>query len=98
MEQDPLRVPSIRRRMRPQHPAKVRDEGELAPAPKEARVDTVFKDLDKVFKTIHDYVPTIDSEMIFRRELDKSIRVHAFLMFIGFLMVSAVLLYSVNLS
>ena len=59
-------------------------------------IDKQFSDMDGVFKKIYNYIPNVSSEMLYRTELNQTLRIFGFLMFVGVLMILAVLLYSVN--
>jgi hypothetical protein len=58
------------------------------------RIDPIFKNMDMVIKDMYSYVPNVSSELVYRTELDKDMKLYGFFMFFGLICILTAVAYS----
>lgn len=59
------------------------------------KVGEQLMDMDYLAQSVYRYIPSSSTELIYRSHLDGVSKIYMFLMFVGFLMITAVLLYTI---
>lgn len=63
--------------------------------PQVPRIGTEFNDVNGIFKSLYNKIPKVSSEMIYKMEIHKTLRIYQFLMFLGFLLSLTMIIYSI---
>lgn len=58
------------------------------------KLDPIFHDLNGVFDKMYNYIPNVDSEMVYKIEVKRTMKIYGFMTFLGLLMILTVILYS----
>ncbi|MCJ7816319.1 MAG: hypothetical protein MUP55_00540 [Candidatus Aenigmarchaeota archaeon] len=77
-----------------QRPPEPEPEPEPTKVQQPPRYDPIFKNMDVVIKDMYQFVPNVSSELVYRSELDKDMKLYGFFMFFGAICILVSIAYS----